>query len=440
MAMRFEFSLTPKQLQFLQSDADEVLFGGAAGGGKSFAQMLDAFVYAMKYPRSKQLLLRRSRPELERTLVRTALMLYPRELYSYSGSSHRGQFANGSVLEFGYLASAADLAQYQSAEYDLIRFDELTHFTEREYLYMHSRLRGANGYPKQIKSCTNPGGIGHAWVKARFIDSMPPDTPTQFSEGSRIFLPARVQDNCFLMQGDPGYLRRLQALPARERKALLDGSWQLVDGRFFAEFSRDVHVTRPIPLGADVRRFIALDYGLDRLAALWFAVTEDGQIYCTDELCESGLVISQAAERILARNGELPICAAFAPADLWNRRQETGRSAADLFAEGGLALTKVRAPRIGGWLALKELLLPVADGQGAAAARLRVFEGCCELIRCLEDIGCDPHDPRDAATVPHALTHAPDAARYFAVGFADGALPQLPEAEDTLQELFRYGT
>ena len=428
------FELTAKQLQFIESDADEVLFGGAAGGGKSYAQMLDAFLYAMRYPASKQLLLRRSRPELERTLVRTALTLYPKALYSYSAASHRGVFCNGSVLEFGYLGSEGDVTQYQSAEYDQIRFDELTHFTEREYLYMHSRLRGTNGYPKQMKSCTNPGGIGHSWVKARFIDSMPQATKRQFESGSRIFLPARIQDNCFLMKKDPAYLRRLQALPQRERKALLEGGWDLNDGRFFPEFSRAVHVVRSTPVPQQMRRYLALDYGLDRLAALWFAAGEDGHICCYRELCESGLVISQAAARILAANGGETLHAVFAPADLWNRRQETGRSAAELFAANGLELTQVRASRKSGWLALKELLLAAENGP-----RLQIADVCGELIRCMEDIGCDAMDPCDAALTPHALTHATDAARYFAVGYADGELPQLPQAEDPLQELFRFG-
>ena len=157
-------------MAFLSADADEVLFGGAAGGGKSYAQLIDAMLYALRYPKSKQLLLRRTLPELEMSLIRTARGLYPAEIFSYQSSLHCGRFENGSVIDFGYCASEGDVYRYQSAEYDVIRFDELTHFTEAQYLYMLSRLRGANGYPKRVKSTGNPGGVGHEFVKRRFID------------------------------------------------------------------------------------------------------------------------------------------------------------------------------------------------------------------------------------------------------------------------------
>ena len=166
------FRITERQKSFISATEREVLFGGAAGGGKSFGQLIDAFLYALKYPRSKQLILRRTYPELEKSLIRVSQTIYPRSVYSYNGSSHTGRFRNGSLIDFGYSASEADVFQYQSAEYDVIRFDELTHFTEFQYVYMLSRLRGVNGYPKQIKASTNPGGVGHAWVTERFIDQI----------------------------------------------------------------------------------------------------------------------------------------------------------------------------------------------------------------------------------------------------------------------------
>ena len=162
--------ITQKQKKFIDADADEVLFGGRAGGGKSYAQIIDALIYALKYPGSKQLILRRTFPELDRSLIRTALALYPQSIYRYTATNHIGRFSNGSVLEFGYCDSENDVYKYQSAEYDVIRFDELTHFTKQMYVYLISRLRGVNGYPKQVKSSTNPGGVGHSWVKERFID------------------------------------------------------------------------------------------------------------------------------------------------------------------------------------------------------------------------------------------------------------------------------
>ena len=126
--------ITQKQKKFIDADADEVLFGGRAGGGKSYAQIIDALIYALKYPGSKQLILRRTFPELDRSLIRTALALYPQSIYRYTATNHIGKFSNGSVLEFGYCDSENDVYKYQSAEYDVIRFDELTHFTKQMYV------------------------------------------------------------------------------------------------------------------------------------------------------------------------------------------------------------------------------------------------------------------------------------------------------------------
>ena len=222
----------------MQSEAFETLFGGAAGGGKSHGQLLDALRFAVCYPGSRQLMLRRTMPELERSLVPASLRLFPQTVASYKVSEHLWQFAGGSTLEFGYCDAESDVTKYQSAEYDVLRFDELTHFTESQFTYLISRVRGANPFPKQVKSTTNPGGVGHQWVKARYIDPMPPDTQTDFDGGSRLFLPARLTDNPFLHRADAGYEKRLRLLSARDRRALLDGVWELDEGRYFSEIGR----------------------------------------------------------------------------------------------------------------------------------------------------------------------------------------------------------
>ena len=187
--------LTKKQKMFIDADADEVLFGGAAGGGKSYVQLIDAFLYALKYKRSKQLVLRRTYPELYMSLIRTSLELIPNEVAAYNQGNHTWTFRNGSIIDFGYCNSEDDVYRYQSAEYDVIRFDELTHFTEHMYTYLLSRLRGASPYPRSMRSTTNPGGIGHSWVKARWVD--PAEPMTKFGNPSRIFIPAKVQENKF---------------------------------------------------------------------------------------------------------------------------------------------------------------------------------------------------------------------------------------------------
>ena len=159
--MKLELGVTKRQGAFLKADADEVLFGGAAGGGKSYGQLVDAFVYAMRYAGSKQILFRRTYPELEKSIIRTAHQLYPRSIARYHKTEHSFTFINGSILDFGYIDSEADVYKYQSAEYAVIRVDELTHFTGQVYVYIITRLRGAKVFPKTVKRSTNPGGIGH---------------------------------------------------------------------------------------------------------------------------------------------------------------------------------------------------------------------------------------------------------------------------------------
>ena len=405
---------TKKQELFMNATQDEVLYGGAAGGGKSYAQLLDALIYACKYPRSKQLILRRTFPELERSLIRVSRELYPKEIAQYNESKHVWRFKNGSIIECGHCELESSVTQYQSSEYDQIRFDELTHFTEYQYLYLFSRLRGANNYPKQIKSSTNPGGVGHAWVKARFIDPAPPMTEIKTADGTRIFIPAKVQENSFLMDSNPEYIRTLDNLPENERKALRDGSWDLFEGRFFTEWEPSIHVIKPFPIPKEWRRVFVMDYGLDMLAGYWIALDTVGYAYIYRELYQSGLIISDAAAAIKAANGDDKIEDWCAPPDLWNRRQETGKSVADWFAEYGIYLRRVNNGREQGWLDLREWLKVFTGEDGLPAARLRTFDCCRNLIRVMPSVIYDPKNPNDISNEPHELTHAPDALRYFA--------------------------
>lgn len=428
-----KLTITSKQHRFIKADAFEVLYGGAAGGGKSYGQMVDALLYAMKYPGSKQIIFRRTFPELEKSLIRVALAVYPGEIFSYSKASHTGTFKNGSFIDFAYCDNESDVYRYQSAEYDVIRFDELTHFTESMYTYLISRCRGVNGFPKQIKSSTNPGGVGHSWVKARFIDIGVPD----IVHDGRIFIPAKVTDNKFLMNRDPEYIKRLEMLDDRDRRALLEGKWDIAKGRFFESFNRKIHVLKPFCIPSEWNFYISLDYGLDMLAGYKVAVDSRGYAYVTDEVyCGKdnggdGLIVSEAATEIKKLCGHDKIRAVFAPPDLWNRQKDSGHSIATLFFQNGVSLTKVSGARVSGWLQLKEWLAVFNGEDGQKTARLRIFDNCKNLIRTMGELQCDQHDPSDCALSPHELTHAPDALRYFVAGQPKTPLSSAPD--------YRYG-
>ena len=412
-----DIDITEKQDAFINSKAFETLFGGAAGGGKSQGQLIDALLYALEYKKSKQIIFRRTFPDLEHSLIRVSLGFYPQTVASYNSSKHTWTFANGSIIDFGYIANENDVYQYQSAEYDVIRFDELTHFTEFMYVYMISRCRGANPYPKGIKSSTNPGGVGHSWVKARFIDIGEPNVIHECKTETgkivtRIFIPSLVQDNIFLLENDPDYIDRLDALPEKERKALKYGDWDIFDGQFFSEFDRKIHVCSPFEIPKDWRIYRTRDYGLDMAAVYWIAMDYQMNIYIFKELYESNLIVSEAGKKINEMTTE-NISIDYAPPDLWNRNKDTGKSTADIFAECHQYLTKADNNRIQGWLALHEWLKVFPDEQGQLTSKLHIFSNCINLIRTLPAVQFDEKNPNDVATEPHELTHAPDAIRYF---------------------------
>lgn len=414
-----EISITKKQQAFIDSQAFETLFGGAAGGGKSYGQLVDGLVYALKYPKSKQIIFRSTFADLEKSLIRTSMNLYPLSIANYNDSKHTWKFKNGSIIDFGYIQYEKDVYQYQSAEYDVIRFDELTHFTEFMYTYLISRCRGANPYPKCIKSSTNPGGVGHNWVKERFIDIGAPNVihTCKLETGettTRIFIPSLVQDNKFMLTYDPDYIKRLDALPEKERKALKYGNWDIFDGQFFTEFDRNIHVIEPFVIPKDWYVYFVMDYGLDKLAGYWIAVDYNNNAYVFREVYESNLLVSQARDKIKEMTSE-DVYMYLAPPDLWNRHKETGKSTADIFAEGNVTLYKTNNDRIQGWLQMKEWLKPYKDEQGCATAKLKIFNTCKNLIRCLPQVQHDAKRVGDIANEPHELTHSVDAIRGFCV-------------------------
>ena len=420
-----KISITRKQEQFITSNAFETLFGGAAGGGKSYGQLVDALLYALKYPKSKQIIFRSTFADLEKSLIRVSLDIYPLSIADYNSSKHTWKFNNGSIIDFGYIQYEKDVYQYQSAEYDVIRFDELTHFTEFMYTYMISRCRGANTYPKRIKSSTNPGGVGHTWVKERFIDIGEPNVIHNCKletgeEVTRIFIPSLVTDNKFMLEYDPDYIKRLDALPEKERKALKYGDWDIYDGMFFPEFKRSIHVIEPFKIPNNWNRYIAMDYGLDMFAVLFIAIDTKGEAYVYNEIHKPNLIVSEAVQTLKSYMRQDKYKYIYAPPDLWNRNRDTGKSTAELFWEGGIDLTKASNNRIAGWLNVKEWLRikkvrHEQTGELYEDSDLKIFSNCLNLIKYLPQLQHDEKEPNDVATEPHEPTHITDALRYFCV-------------------------
>lgn len=414
-----------RQAEFFRAKTRFVGYGGARGGGKSWAVRKKAQLMAMRYPGIRILLLRRSFPELRENHI-LPLMADLKGVAKYRETDKAFTFPNASRLRFGYCDTETDVLQYQGQEYDVIFMDEATQFTEFQFKTFTACLRGANSLPKRMYLTCNPGGIGHDWVKRLFITR-------EYREGERAedftFIKALVYDNRALLDNDPDYIKMLESLPEELRRAWLEGDWDLFVGQYFKEFRRETHVMRPVEIPYWWRVYVALDYGRDMLACYWIALDEGERAYVFRELYEPGLLVSEAAERIRGLMCE-PVEAFFAPPDLWNRHADTGKSTAEIFAEHGILLTKVSNDRVQGWYSLSEWLRPMPDEQGVVLPRLRIFDTCANLIRTLPALQYDEKHPNDAAREPHELTHAPDAMRYFASGRPAGAVfPEAPEED-----------
>ena len=213
------------------------------------------------------------------------------------------------------------------------------------------------------------------------------------------------------MEKDKGYINRLENLSEKDKKALLHGRWDIYEGQFFTEWNPNVHIIKPVIIQDSWKKYITLDYGLDMLAVYFIAVDERQNAFIYNELYYSDLIISKAADKI-KQAIDCKIEAIYAPPDLWNRRQETGSSAADIFALNGVILTKASNDRIGGWLAVKEYL-KVYKEDDIDKSRLKVFSNCRNLIRTLPALIHSSKNPNDVSNTPHEYTHAPDALRYF---------------------------
>ena len=297
------WSPQPRQIEFQKRGEYEALYGGAAGGGKSDALLVEA-LRQVKIPHYRAIIFRKTFPQLTELIDRS------RELYrgafpraKYNATEHCWTFPSGAKIYFGNMQHAKDKTNYQGKRYDFIGFDELTHFTWDEYSYLMSRNRaGGPGTRVYLRATANPGGIGHAWVKERFVTAAPPmttiweenkvkrpDGSEQTVRRSRVYVPATVFDNRRLLENDPNYVANLSMLPEAEKNALLYGSWDSFSGQVFREWRNDpthyedglwTHVIKPFKIPSGWKIWRGFDFGYAKpFSVAWYAADYEGKIY-----------------------------------------------------------------------------------------------------------------------------------------------------------------
>ena len=400
------------QTEFLSAPEQDVLYGGSAGGGKSYAMLVDPLRY-MHIKEHRALLLRKSMPEL-RELIDKSRELYPK---AFAGAKFREvekiwRFPSGASLEFGYLDRDADVYRYQGQSYTWIGIDELTQYpTEFPLQYLQSRLRTTNNEIKCYIRCTaNPGGVGGYWVKKRYLDPSPPNESfTGEDKITRRFIPARLEDNPYLA-ADGKYEQMLQSLPAVQRKQLLEGNWDVAEGAAFTEFDYENHCIDPFEIPRTWERVKGIDYGYAaESAVVWGAVDpQDETLIIYRELYQKGLTGEDLAKKIydfekeerVSVQGVLDWAA-------WAKTGTTGPTVGEVLSRAGHKLRRADKNRIQGKIQIHERLKTNDKGR----PKLQIFKTCPNLIREIQSIPLDPNKPEDVDT--KASDHAYDALRYL---------------------------
>ena len=452
LELRKYYSPFPRQGEFHNSSAKYRLFGGAAGPGKTKALLWEAIYQALKTPGCDTLLLRRTYQELESSLLAYFRRDVPKRLYkSYNEAKHVVAWENGSTTRFGYCRNENDVYQYQGAEFLFIGLDELTHFTLKQWQFLTSRNRCP--VPDSfacMAGASNPGNIGHAWVKALWVDHAPPagfERPENYDPEQYQFIRARLDDNP-IYANDAEYRRTLEALPEHLRRAFLEGDWNVFAGQYFDVFEIGRHTTRPEDLRLEpwLPRWISIDWGFQHPSAVYWHAAIPGEpprnsppvtrvkvqdanagheppvagrqsrIATYREFVQNALSPRMLAQAIVERCGRENISEVFLSPDAFAHRTAEASIAeqlGDVLVANGLPRpTPADDDRIGGWQWMYQLLENDA---------WVMTDNCAKLIECLPQLVRDDRRIEDIRKVDG--DDPADAARYGLVAaarFGDG--------------------
>ena len=408
------------QMQFLASSEREVFYGGARGGGKSYAMLIDPLRYCDK-ANHRALLIRRSMPEL-RDMINHSQRLYGQ---AYPGAKWREQekewrFPSGARIEFGYAENLTDVLRYQGQSYTWIGIDELPQYPTPEiYNFLRSSLRSVDpDIPVYMRATGNPGNVGSLWVKEMFVDPSEPnkafdvhiDTIAGRKSITRRFIPAKLQDNPYLMQTDD-YMIMLSSLPEVQRKQFLEGDWSAFENSAFPEFDMSVHVVQPFDIPSNWLRFRTCDWGYSSAACvLWIAVDFDNNFWVYREHYTQRVTADIFARQVMEKEHNEYIRYGILDSSTWAKRGDAGPSIAEtMIREGCKWRPSDRSPRsrVAGKLELHRLLTKDPD---TGQPKLKVFSNCINLARTMPMLPVDKNNPEDVDT--HAEDHAYDALRY----------------------------
>lgn len=430
---RYPYDPLPKQALASSYDVDELLFGGAAGPGKTDWMLAECVNTCLAVPNVKVLLLRNSFGELTDEIIPRLTARIPPFVGKLRGNYF--VFYNGARIRLGYLERDDNKRRYIGAEYALIAYDELTLMPWSAYEFLRSRVRATGQIAKDLKKAglrpriiatSNPGGAYHSFVKAHFVDAAPPGKITRdpASGLTRTFVSATLRDNSHM---PASYRKMLEALPFEKRKALLEGSWDIAEGVRFTQWTRSRHVIEPEqlpvpPLSGD--RFIAIDYGFsDPFCALWGIKLADGLVVIYREVYAKELTAIQQAELIMKNTTQQEWDAGItvvADPSAWRRDNAStaktldgtpplGSPAWDWQKVLGVTPRKAINHRVHGAALVDEKLRVRADGW----PRLLVYSTCHNLIRTLPNLLRGVQNPDDVAASPKQDDHAYDSCRYL---------------------------